>query len=499
MHKTAIALTILTAALSAGAQGLDNEFPYTGTIASTGAIVHTTAMATGTNSVMRLTAGAEVTVYGRSEGWLKIKPPEGSFSIVPRYAVTKDADGKNGSVAEDRTPAFAGSTILPPPWPFQVRLTKGTRVQILGEVVDEGRPFVKIAPPEGVYLYVPARSVQKAGSPATPGAGKTQGPTDLAGTTDHTKPPTDAGATPPPPPVDPQKAAAIAAVNAAEASLKTELAKPSGQQDLDGLLQRYSALKNEHGARMGDRIDAGLRAIAIASKRKQALAEIDSHFRTVTAIQAEPVPQWRSVAKASFAACGTLAASEVYGSTDAAYRRFAIHDPADPTRILAYVQDPAGQIDFTRYIGKNVGIVGTVRTQAGSAESVIDVREVVDLGAGAIPSLTNPATPGVKVGPGDTLAPPAIDQPADTNRMAPGDIIIDPGSSEVIKPEARVAPPVPAAPPAIPPATPPAPTAPADDRPAPDARPGSTEPPAGFKLFKPDEGLGSPVNSDEYK
>ncbi|MCY2932050.1 MAG: hypothetical protein NTV86_21665 [Planctomycetota bacterium] len=497
MNKTALALTILAAALPVAAQGLDNEFPYTGTVTDTRVIVRTTNRAAGANEAIQLSSGATVTVYGRSEGWLKIKPPQGCFSIIPRYAVTKDADGAMGTVTEEKAqPVFAGSTIMPAPWPYQMRLPKGSRVQILGEYVDEGRPFFKIAPPEGIYMWIPARSIQKAGSPTTEAA-RTEGPADLTGATDHTKPPVDA-ATPPPPPVDPKKDAAIAAVAQAEAALKSELAKPSGQQDLDGLLQRYSGLKTEHGAIMGDRIDAGFRAITAASKRKQAITEMEARFRTINAIQAEPVPQWRTVAKTAYAVCGTLAASEVYGGADAAYRRFAIYDPSDSTRILAYVQDATGTIDFSRYIGKNVGIVGTPRSQTGSAESVIDAREVVDLGAGSVPGLTNPVTPGLRPEPRDN-GPTGVDiRPIDTGRVVPGGIVVDPGVSEPVKPEnVRPVQPEPTDP--VVPVYPVNPTPPGDDKPAPEARPPSTEPPAGYKLIKPEDGPGSSLNTDEYK
>src|SRR5690242_13727534 len=42
---------------------------------------------------MKLDTGAEITVVGEKFDWLKIAPPEGSFSYVAKAYVDKNADG----------------------------------------------------------------------------------------------------------------------------------------------------------------------------------------------------------------------------------------------------------------------------------------------------------------------------------------------------------------------------------------------------------------------
>ncbi len=116
----------------------------------------------------KLDRGTPVTVVGIKFNWLKIAPPKGSFSYVPKAYVQRHGDGTEGSVMNDQPANVrAGSEVNPMKSTVQTRLQPGQRVRILGEQ-DE---YFKIEPPEGAYLYVDAKFVDPVRriGPAAPG------------------------------------------------------------------------------------------------------------------------------------------------------------------------------------------------------------------------------------------------------------------------------------------------------------------------------------------
>lgn len=97
----------------------------------------------------KLQKGNRVTVRGAKFDYLKIEPPEGSFSYVGKAYVERRGDGSVGRVttaANVRT----GSDLNSMKTTVQTKLEAGTDVRILAEQ-DE---YYKIDPPPGAYLYV---------------------------------------------------------------------------------------------------------------------------------------------------------------------------------------------------------------------------------------------------------------------------------------------------------------------------------------------------------
>lgn len=98
---------------------------------------------------MKLNKGANVVVIGEKFDWLKIVPPEGSFSYVGKHFV--DKTGPNtGTVNRAQVNVRAGSTLNAIKTTVQGQLQPGQQVTILDEV-DE---YFKIAPPPDAALYV---------------------------------------------------------------------------------------------------------------------------------------------------------------------------------------------------------------------------------------------------------------------------------------------------------------------------------------------------------
>ena len=98
----------------------------------------------------KLDKDTPITVVGIKFEWLKIVPPEGSFSVVAKAFVKKSDDGRTGIVEVESLNVRAGSALSPLKVTVQCKLAKGSIVQITGEQ-DE---YYKIAPPADAYLYV---------------------------------------------------------------------------------------------------------------------------------------------------------------------------------------------------------------------------------------------------------------------------------------------------------------------------------------------------------
>jgi hypothetical protein len=104
---------------------------------------------------MMLEKGAKVTVVGAKGDWLKIAPPEGSFSYVNCAFVKRFGDGKQGRVTAANLLVKAGSSLQPQMWITQTKLNPNDVVDIIGG--DD--QFFKIKPPVGAYVYIPKDAV----------------------------------------------------------------------------------------------------------------------------------------------------------------------------------------------------------------------------------------------------------------------------------------------------------------------------------------------------
>ncbi len=118
----------------------------------------------------RLPQGTRVLVLEeRTDGWLGIQPPPGSFSWINITQVERIVPNQaNWVVKNDNTPVLIGSALNEPrPTVEGMHLTRGTQVRSVGvEVRDtDGSVWLPIDPPAGELRYVRAEAVK-----ADPGA-----------------------------------------------------------------------------------------------------------------------------------------------------------------------------------------------------------------------------------------------------------------------------------------------------------------------------------------
>ncbi len=97
-----------------------------------------------------LAKGSAITVVGIKFDWLKILPPDNSFSYVGAVFVDRSSDGTTGKINRNDVNIRAGSLVNAMKTTVQTRLNSGDEVRIIGKE-DE---YLKIKSPAGAYLYI---------------------------------------------------------------------------------------------------------------------------------------------------------------------------------------------------------------------------------------------------------------------------------------------------------------------------------------------------------
>lgn len=326
--------------------------------------------------VGKLDNGAEITVYGQQYGWLSLAPPKGCYSLIDREYVDKTADGK-GVVNGQDVWVRAGSDSDSHRYAKQVKLRKGTELELLGETSDGA--FYKIAPPEGARLWISAQFVSKGAgsaaakavviddgaktpkstSPAPASARKESSPRTAANRVASTQP--AAGA---------PFGKYGAEITAIDASIKLESQKPLteqnykplidqlrpiAQQDEESIAKLYAQRRMEQLEAKGELMDV----IQDVAKLQKSSGE--EHQRGLMARQSiKPPPE--SVIDGRVKAVGEFRPSAIFDSRSQAYpKRYRVVDPAND-KTVAYVELPASaQNDVDQYFGKYVTVYAKER------------------------------------------------------------------------------------------------------------------------------------------
>jgi hypothetical protein len=377
---------------------------------------------------MRLGDGTQVIIAGLKGDWLKIEPPEGSYSLVPKSKVNRR--GVNGTVGRtnDATVVKAGSQLMRVKMGAQARLEPNTDVTILGEE-DE---YYKIKPPEGAYLFVnkkDVRPVRKVGEevvangqgqprPGTANAGNNaqgqpmarepregdttsaqptqQGETANAGNgtqeipttvtpterVNRTTQPQGEGEVAANPTTQPSDSAALAKFEDLERQFEAANGKPALEQPLDELQTGYAALlADDNGAALPSsaRRIAQIRVAAIKARVaardqyrefEKAREQAAERQKSLVAERQEIQERIEKTGVQTYTAVGTLRVSSLQQGNTTLYR---LTDPGTG-RTVAYVRSN----DAAKYgplLNQFVGIRGTVATDAKLAARVITPTE----------------------------------------------------------------------------------------------------------------------------
>lgn len=346
---------------------------------------------------MMLDKGVKITAVGEKFEWLKIMPPEGSFSYVAKVYVERRGNGSIGRVTKPDVLIRAGSTLNAMKTAVQTKLDENTDVTIIGEQ-DE---YFKIKPPKDAYVYVKKefvtlKAVEKdaagalvdntkrstpAPAPADPAA---QGDTGTQAAVPTTQSTDEAMA----PATQPASAAAELAFDQVEGEFLTVSKQPLEQQPVADLLGRYRELKKNND------LPASMRRIAEHREhtlqiRSEALAELlkakksdeEAQQRTL-AMKAERDELEQRIKQQEihlYTAIGTLRTSSLQAGKDVLYR---LTDPATG-RTLVYVRSDA---KLAQMIGQFVGVRGQLTTDSQMNIKVIAPKSVEAVEAAQVPA-----------------------------------------------------------------------------------------------------------------
>lgn len=150
-----------------GVNAQQTVFPYRAQVVGEDAVVRSGPGTThyGTD---RLSPGMEVEVYRHDPGgWIAIRPPKNSFSLVQRDEIELYEDGL-AKVVEPDTVAWVGTRLNPvknPMW--QIKLRKGEVLEVLG-VVDRQQyelgtqepDWVQVQPPAGEFRWIASTDIR---------------------------------------------------------------------------------------------------------------------------------------------------------------------------------------------------------------------------------------------------------------------------------------------------------------------------------------------------
>ncbi len=356
--------------------------------------------------VMRVERGTLLQAVSRDAyNWYRVRPPPEVFSYVSAELVDRRSLTEGiVSVRSGRLRVRVGSLLSeldPERSEVQTLLELGTPVRIVGE---QGS-WLKIAAPDGVYLYVQGSLVEPVSTAAA-----SQPPRADVGR------PASAPAAPIAAASAPSSLTFRATIDASELEgpwgrrlvalegrIAAEARKPLVDQDWTAALEELAPLAQQRTEPAVARLAAAwIAQLQQRSAERELVRSADEVLSRTARDQAryqreqqQLVAAREAVSRAVWDARGQLL--RTYAAKPPAGRRwYRLQDPLTD-RVLVYVEIPANSpLDAERLIGQYVGVRGRRRTEASLGADVIE--------ATALESLT-PEQPATRPGPASPAAP----------------------------------------------------------------------------------------------
>ena len=154
--RALIAIYLIFAHVPIRAVAAGQDVPFVGV-----AVVDTDLHCSAASSYVtgELKKGAFTQVEQVIQGWYKVVPPDGSYSLIKKIFLTAQGDGSVGIINRGRAAVKAPNLkVKGNSYRTQVSLVKGTKVSIIGRYGG----YYMIVPPEGAYVYAPGATIRRA-------------------------------------------------------------------------------------------------------------------------------------------------------------------------------------------------------------------------------------------------------------------------------------------------------------------------------------------------
>jgi len=352
-------------------QPLSLSFPYFAVVTGDNVNIRS---GPGTNyySCGKLNRNDKVKIVSRQFMWARIVPPPGSFSWISKKYVNIDPNNSTvGVVTDENVRIWAGSEQYRPMYSdkLQTKLNKGEKVTLLGDEQDD---YYKIAPPDGVYLWVNSQYTK----PMTQADEAVLSAKPLTATQ-----PEATSVVPTKISVETEK---LTEFYILEKQIDAERKKPFGKQSytvfknsLREIADNNNAGKAARYARFTlEKIKRFEFALKVAQELKLQNDQLQQAKERIEKARLIRLSQIVDLGK--FVAIGKFETSSIYGVASEP-EHYRIVDNTGKTICYAMPTGLAENINLTELIGKKVGLIGTIepfRQVGGARVQFTEITEV---------------------------------------------------------------------------------------------------------------------------
>jgi uncharacterized protein YgiM (DUF1202 family) len=327
----------------------------------------------GTNYYIcqKLNNGDRVKVLGGQFGWSRIEPPTSSFSWVSKQYVNIDPNRPAlGVVTGEAVRVYAGADDRKPmhSTTLQGKLNKGDSVKLLGGEQDD---YYKIVPPEFAYLWISTKYVKWIGhaSGEVPMIVESNDANAVGGVITEV------------PLVDIK----LKEYYELQEKVKAERIKPIVDQNYAEIKTAFQKLANdkeagkaaryaEYAIKQVERCELAKQVDGAAKLQDQQLQQTGERIEKARAANMAKV-QAQDMGR--FAAVGKFQVSSIYTEPDR--KHYQLIDNGGRIICFALPDGPASNIDLDQFIGKNVGLVGTIEPHQQTAGALVRFTEIAEL------------------------------------------------------------------------------------------------------------------------
>ena len=373
------------------------SFPYMAEITGDNLYVRS---GPGTNYYFcsKLNKGDKVKVVGKQFSWLRIVPPPGSFSWISMQYVKIDPDNtSSGTVTGDRVRVYTGSDYEEPLHStyLQGKLNRGDKVRLLGEQKDD---YYKIAPPNFAYMWVsnkftkplPGQAVKKVEPPTTT-------PPEVKPAT--TQPTTTQPSTTQPKVVEPiikpkeiiksvipepeKPETLLAKYEALQQQVQDERKKPIERQNYTEIKKGLTLIaenkNSDEAARKAARYaqyvlkqvkDLEL-VLAVDKQVKMQNEQLKDIRSKIEKNRSTKLAEFKDLS--NLAIIGILQTFETYGPGN-----YRILNDSGQTICYALPSPSLSHLTISKYIGKKVGLVGTIEPHKQTKGALVRFSKIVE-------------------------------------------------------------------------------------------------------------------------